>query len=88
VTASEPSLFGDDDFQEWRNVWLEMPAFDQHKIAPYHELIVRFGDAHALRVFSELVEQTITPLTLSIRFPKPLRVKPSDLVWSQQDDPT
>ena len=61
--------------------WINMPEFHQVNAAPAFELTVRFMCWEHAEQFAKLIEQTITPKTKSLLFPKDGREKPSTFIW-------
>lgn len=66
----EPAtLFDPKQYENWQAHWVGMPAFNQKRIKPYNQVIVRFESAEDLKQFSLLVNQKISQKTKSIWFP-------------------
>ena len=66
---------------EPHQTWIDMPEFAQESSEPIFEVVVRFMEWDHVQKFSELVEQTITPNTKSMLYPKDGREKPSTFIW-------
>ena len=54
---------------ETLSLWEGMPEFVQFSQEPYAKVVFRFEDEAALRQFSELIGQKLTPKTKSAWFP-------------------
>ena len=65
--------------------WIDMPEFDQQDASPKFEVVVRFMCWEHVEQFSQLIDQTITPKTKSLLFPKDGREKPSAFIWRNTD---
>jgi len=66
-------LFGEqqeEDSEWWEEEWQGMPEFVQEDLSSYRMIMVHFGSEEAVDSFAKLVDQTITPRTKSIWYPK------------------
>ena len=61
--------------------WIDMPEFHQLAAGHVFEVVVKFMHWEHVEQFSEIMEQTITPNTNSILYPKDGREKPSTFIW-------
>lgn len=65
------TLFGDpDEFLWWKRHWQGMPEYEMSDLRPFKSMIVHFRNAEDRDAFAKLVEQTFTPDTKSIWYPK------------------
>ena len=56
--------------EEWKKEWAGMPEFLQEDLTSHNSIIVHFKNEEDAAEFAKLVEQTITPRTQSIWYPK------------------
>ncbi len=66
----QQTLFPSSKLEKWREEWQDMPEFIQKDKWEYQAIIVRFNSEKDIKEFAKLINQTITPLTKSIWFPK------------------
>ena len=55
---------------EWQKEWHDMPEFNQEDKAPFKQIIISFKNFSDVKAFGELMQQTVTPKTQSMWFPK------------------
>jgi len=82
----QKSLTGEEVFinktnEAWKEEWVGMPEFIQEDLNPYKSVVIHFKNQRDVDLFSELVDQNITRLTKSLWFPQEKRIKPSSLIW-------
>lgn len=53
----------------WKEEWVGMPEFVQEAKKPYSTIIVRLETEQDFILFSQLMDQKLTPKTKSIWFP-------------------
>jgi hypothetical protein len=54
----------------WKSEWKDMPEFIQDCVEPFQTIIMRFRSQEDVNAFSKLLDQTITPNTKSLWYPK------------------
>ena len=64
------SLFGDDEYSKWSDLWQGMPEFNMEDLAPWNSVIVHFESREDMDNFSKLVQQKITTKTQSLWHPE------------------
>lgn len=69
MSEEQPLLF--DVPPDWSKDWKGMPSFHQENLTPQQTIMVHFKNDAARKAFATLVQQTITPDTKSIWYPKP-----------------
>lgn len=70
---------------EWKTEWRNMPEFYQADNRPYHQIRVKFTCNEDVERFAQLINQKITPKTVSVRYPERVIVKTSHLHWVSKD---
>lgn len=55
---------------EWRKEWKDMPEFVLKDLTPFKSIKLNFASQEDMDNFAKLVNQTITPKTKSIWYPK------------------
>jgi len=85
IPKKQTSLFGDDEW--WEEMWQGMPEFVQEDLTPARTLYIHFRTDEDVREFLEVIDQTVTPKTKSIWFPKMEMATFKHLHWvsSQQE---
>jgi len=61
-------LFGEKE--SWSEEWVGMPEYSQKNLLPNFSVRINFLTAEDFKLFSKLVDQTITTKTKSIWFPE------------------
>ena len=69
MIEEQPSLF--EIPKDWEQHWKGMPSFHQDNLTPQQTVMVHFKTVEDRRAFAALVQQSITPDTKSIWYPKP-----------------
>ena len=81
------SLFGDlDDFTYWKPEWRDMPEFTQGITEPKKSLTVHFRDHKDMDEFAKMIDQRITPKTVSLWYPKYDLRPPSDFIYEGKEE--
>ena len=65
----EKDIFGN-YVEQWRNEWQEMPEFEHEDLTPWKTITVYLESSEAVARFSEVVEQTVTPKSVSLWYPE------------------
>lgn len=65
----------DDKKINWKDEWVGMPEYNQEKIMPFKEVIVRFKTEDDMNLFYETINQKPPNKLKSIWFPKAVRVE-------------
>jgi hypothetical protein len=82
-----PSLFNEGEIPEkFSNEWQGMPEFIQEDQTPTQQIIVSFQNQEDVKKFSELIGIKLTYKTKSIWYPELNRIKPSSLIYSQENE--
>jgi hypothetical protein len=63
------NIFDNEQFDNYKQEWQDMPEFVQEKKEPYSKIIIRFKCEKDLEEFSKLIGQKLTKKTKSIWFP-------------------
>ena len=69
MAEKQKGLFDDFD-NKWQEEWKDMPEFIQEDLTSHRKIIVHFRNDDDVKIFSELLEQRITPKQISLWFPK------------------
>ena len=56
--------------QAWEDEWKGMPEYIQERIEPFTEVKVMLNTKEDMEAFSKLINQTLTPKTKSVWYPK------------------
>lgn len=75
------NLFDTDEFNKWKEEWVNMPEFLQGEQKPYKEIIIRFPSEEDLNAFAELIKQKLTLKTKSIWYPPIVRGVNANKRW-------
>jgi len=67
--SPELDLFGR-PVERWREHWKGMPEFVQEDLTPHRTIYVHFESNEDVSAFSDLIGQTITPLTKTLWYPE------------------
>ena len=68
--ARQYDLFNKPIKKDWEKEWKDMPEFNHKNKKPNRQIIVSFKNLEDIKEFSKLINQTITPKTRSLWFPK------------------
>lgn len=77
-TAQEV-LFGEKE--SWREHWGGMPEYENENLLPMYSVRVNFSSYEDMQAFAQLIENTVTPKTQSVWFPKQDKAELSDKEW-------
>lgn len=78
----EFSLFNNlNDFILWKQEWQGLPEFIQEDLQPKLSIILNFENKENYLTFSKLINQSLTPETISIWFPEAKWDWVKDLRW-------
>ena len=64
---AQPELFEMEP--EWKEHWTGMPEYRSENQAGNFSVVIHFQNLDGLKMFSQLIGQTVTPLTKGIYFP-------------------
>lgn len=76
----------EDDSEEWRKHWKDMPEFQQEEDKPYKTIYVHFRTKEDYEEFAKIIDQKMTDKTKSIWHPKLEITKNSLLRWIEDDE--
>ena len=76
----------EDDAEEWRKHWKDMPEFEQEEDRPFKTIYVHFRTKEDYEKFAKVVDQKLTDKTKSIWHPKLDITKNSLLRWIEDDE--
>ncbi len=71
-------------FPEWKKEWEGMPEYQQEKIMPYKEVIVRFKTKEDMDLFYDTICQKAPNKLKSIWFPKTKKKEPMKDVYTDE----
>jgi len=63
-------LFNIEEYTSWQKEWQNMPECAQKDLTPYKTLLVHFENYENVQEFAALLNQKITPATVSLWFPQ------------------
>ncbi len=75
------TLFGEEDLEWWKPYWQDMPEFVQEDLEPIQQIIISFEFYEDVVAFGKLMNQTVTPFTQSMWFPKQNRDEPKNYLY-------
>lgn len=75
----------EDDAEEWRKHWKDMPEFEQEEDRPFKTIYVHFRTKEDYEEFAKVIDQKLTDKTKSIWHPKLDITKNSLLRWIEDD---
>ena len=75
----------EDDVEEWRKHWKDMPEFQQEEDRPFKTIYVHFRTKEDYEEFAKVIDQKLTDKTKSIWHPKLDITKNSLLRWIEDD---
>ena len=69
VPENEEDAWKEHNYQNWREHWVGMPAFDSKNIQAEKKLIINFRNEEDFLAFAEVLKQNLTTKTKSVWWP-------------------
>lgn len=81
---SQAEMF-EDYKNDWQKEWEKMPEFEYVDKEPVQQIIVSFKIFADVVEFGKLVDQSVTPNTKNMWYPKQNNIKPGNFAYVDQD---
>ncbi len=85
VPESEEEAWQEHNYQNWREHWKGMPAYESDNLEPKKQLIINFRSEEDFLKFTEVIGQKLTLKTRSVWHPEKLRDENSLKRWIEVD---